>query len=119
MAIHITSKTKSLRPKPTSKEELIDIVKEVIDKQGPDADLNFIDTSLITDMSMLFFYINIENIKIDQWDTSNVTNMLSMFMGSINFKCDLSGWDVSNVKRYGHIFDGCPKMTQELQPKFK
>ena len=94
MAIHITSKTKSLRLKPTSKEELIDIIREEIDKQGPDADLNFIDTSLITDMSMLFWWIKIENIKIDEWDVSNVTKMIAMFVNQ-NFKCDLSGWDVS------------------------
>ena len=118
MAIHITSKTKSLRLKPTSKEELIDIIREEIDKQGPDADLNFIDTSLITDMSMLFWWIKIGNIKINEWNVSNVTKMIAMFTNQ-NFKCDLSGWDVSNVERYDAIFENCPNMTPELQPKFK
>ena len=103
MAIRITSKTKSLRLKPTSK--------------GPDADLNFIDTSLITDMSMLFWRIKIGNIKIDQWDTSNVTKMIATFANQ-NFKCDLSEWDVSNVERYDAIFENCLNMTPELQPKF-
>lgn len=92
MAIHITSKTKTLRVQPASKDELRFLIKEALEQQGPDADLNFIDTSLITDMSHLFrrsydkghvddsvvFYIR--DIKIDRWDTSNVTNMYAMFM---------------------------------------
>ena len=56
MAIHITSKTKSLRLQPTSKDELRSIIEQELELQGPDADLNHIDMSLITDMSMLFWY---------------------------------------------------------------
>lgn len=84
MAIRITSKTKPLRVQPTSKDELRSIIEQELKRQGPDADLNFIDTSFITDMSYLFkraynkvyvadsvqFYIR--DIKIDQWDVSNV-----------------------------------------------
>lgn len=120
MAIHITSQTKCaniLTPK--SKDELRSIIVEETKRQGPDANLNFIDTSLITDMSFLFIGPNIRNIKIDLWDVSNVTNMDNMFRGCIKFKCDLSGWDVSNVKYYRGTFDNCPNMTPELQPKFK
>jgi hypothetical protein len=39
---------------PKNKEELKDIIKQLLDKRGPDADLNDIDTFKITDMSHLF-----------------------------------------------------------------
>ena len=46
------SNEKPVRPK--SKQELVKIIKEFIDKNGKKANLNFIDTSLITDMSNIF-----------------------------------------------------------------
>ena len=52
MAIHITSKSRSAIPK--SKEQLRSIIEQELKRQGPDADLNPIDTSYITDMSYLF-----------------------------------------------------------------
>ena len=55
-------------------------------------DLNFIDTSKITDMSWLFEYI------------------------SCNF--DISNWDVSNVIDKSYIFDNCP-IEEKYKPKFK
>lgn len=126
MAIHITSKTKPLRVQPTSKDELRSIIEQELKRQGPDADLNFIDTSLITDMSNLFrrsydkghvddsvvFYIR--DIKIDRWDTSNVTNMYAMFSGQMYFNCDLSVWDVRNVKNLDFAFHGCYKLRCDL-----
>ena len=87
--LKITSKTKPLyRPKPESKEQLQSIIKDELERQGPDADLNFIDTSLITDMSMLFGMINIGNIKVDLsgWDTSNVKDMSIMFLSVRHLK---------------------------------
>ena len=44
--------TYSCRPK--TKEELMSIIKERMKINGDDCDLNDIDTSLITDMSLLF-----------------------------------------------------------------
>ena len=69
-------------------------------------DLNFIDTSKITDMSKLFANIN-HNFDVSKWDVSNVTNMSSMFYYCKNFDCDLSNWDVSNVKDMKYMFYGC------------
>jgi hypothetical protein len=126
MVLHITSNSKSLSIQPTSKDELRSIIEQEIKRQGPDADLNFIDTSKITDMSYLFrrsyhkvyvgdsvvFYIR--DIKIDQWDVSNVTNMYRMFSGQMHFNCDLSNWDVRNVENLDFAFHGCSKLKCDL-----
>ena len=95
-------------------------------------DLNFIDTSKITDMCELFEYIE-HNFNVSKWDTSNVKNMSYMFYrcykftgkgignwnvskvidmscaftGCKNFNRDLSNWDVSNVTDMTHMFSCC------------
>ena len=107
MALHITSNTKSLILRPSSKKELHSLIKEELDRQGPDADLNFIDTSLITDMSYLFYDLDIRNIKIDRWNVSNVKYMTSMFERCGKFDSDLSDWDTSNVTNMSMMFYGC------------
>ncbi len=126
MPIHITSNSKSLSVQPPSKDELRSIIEQELKQQGPDADLNFIDTSFITDMSYLFrrsydkdrvddsvvFYIR--DIKIDSWDVSNVTNMYAMFSGQMHFNCNLSHWDVRNVKNLDFMFHGCSKLRCDL-----
>ena len=117
--------------KPKTKEELVKIVKkEIYEVQGSkdnpnwNADLNCIDTSLITDMSYLFstkyglnkFNGNISNWNvsnvtnmswfnqdISKWDTSNVENMESMFYNS-EFNKNINNWNVNNVKDMNHMF---------------
>ena len=73
-------------------------------------DLNFIDTSKITDMTLLFSKCNY-NIDISHWDMSNVRNMSYMFYHCKNFNCDLSNWDVSNVTNMYALFRKCNKFT--------
>ena len=117
MAIKITSKTKSLSVRPTSYTELRQIISQEIRTQGPDADLNFIDISLITDMMGLFENTGYEirNIKIDEWDTSNVTNMSHMFYDCTDLNCDgISDWDVSNVTDTTEMFYGCKQFNSDL-----
>ena len=73
-------------------------------------DLNFIDTSEITDMSLLFSNC-MHNFDVSSWDVSNVTCMEYMFAGCEKFNCDLSDWDISNITRWKNMFDGCYNMT--------
>lgn len=50
--LRLNESTSTVQPK--TKKELQSIIKDTISKEGPECDLNFIDTSLITDMSLLF-----------------------------------------------------------------
>ena len=114
MSIHITSNSKSLRVRPTSKEQLRSIVQDEVRRQGSDADLNFIDTSLITDMSSLFTDLHPKNIKVDEWDVSNVTNMRQLFMNCGDLVANLSAWDVSNVTDMYAMFFNCYSFNSDL-----
>ena len=125
---------------PKTKHELKDIIKQKIESEGNECNLNDIDTSNITDMSWLFkdsnfngdiSRWNVSNVKrmdnmfvdsefngdISNWDVSNVTSMYGMFYKS-EFNGDISNWDVSNVKFKLYMFDECP-IEEKYKPKFK
>ena len=89
---------------PTNKDELKEIIKDRVSKEGFSCDLNDIDTSLITDMSELFADSKF-NGNISNWDVSNVTNMGWMFAQSV-FNGDISNWDISKVTDMSHMFIG-------------
>ena len=116
MAIKINSKTRRLVVRATTLVELRQLIGQELRRQGPDADLNFIDISLITDMMGLFENTGYEirNIKIDEWDTSNVTDMSHMFYNCTRFNCDISKWDVSNVTDTTEMFYGCKQFNCDL-----
>ena len=105
------SKFSTYSCKPADKDELKDIIKKRIKKEGPDCDLNDIDTSLIIDMSELFSDSKF-NGDISKWDVSNVTNMRWMFAQSV-FNGDISNWNVSKVTDMSHIFIGA-KFNQDI-----
>lgn len=81
------------------------IVRDAIREFGNDANLNFIDTSDVTNMKKLFYgeHGNKFNGDISEWNVSNVTNMEEMFRDS-EFNGDISRWDVSNVKSFDFMF---------------
>ena len=87
---------------PKDKEELEQIIKDRISKEGPNCDLNDIDVSLIEDMSNLFSESEFDG-NINNWDVSNVKDMTGMFYKS-NFNGDISGWNTSNVKNMYRTF---------------
>ena len=101
---------------PKTKDELEDIIKQRIESEGNECDLNDIDTYNITDMSDLFAYTDF-NGDISKWNVSNVTDMNYMFMNS-KFDGDISNWDVSNVTNKTEIFYNCP-IEEKYKPKFK
>ena len=100
---------------PTTRKELNDCIEKELDLQGPDANLNIIDVSEITDMNWLFDdFRYIRNIDISMWDVSKVKDMFCMFTGCKNFNCDLSQWNVSNVENMNGMFWGCKKFNCDL-----
>ena len=87
---------------PKTREELKDIIEDRISKEGPNCDMNDIDTSRITDMSYLF-ELSVFNGDISKWNVSNVENMSDMFSFS-SFNGDISKWNISNVKYMSSMF---------------
>ena len=92
--------TYSCRPK--TNEELREIIKSRIEKEGPNCDLPDIDVSMITDMSFLFYDSDFTG-DISRWDVSNVVSMKRMFTFS-SFNGDISEWNVSNVLNMMKMF---------------
>ena len=90
---------------PETKDELEDIIKQKIESEGNECNLNDIDTSNIIDMSDLFVEYEYSDFNgdISRWNVSNVTNMKFMFANS-NFNGDISNWDVSNVTDMTFMF---------------
>ena len=111
VGINKTNNKTNYTVQPKNKNELSDIITNAF--KIKQYDLNFIDTSKITDMSELFININ-HNFDVSKWDVSNVTNMNHMFFYCKNFDCDLSNWDVSNVTDMNSMFAFCNKFDCDL-----
>ena len=97
---HLYTKGKNMSEKFTVKdrEELERLIRAMIDRDGPNCDLNFIDVSKVTDMSNLFGIFGEFKGNISEWDVSNVTNMSGMFDFNEHFNGDLSQiWDRCSI----------------------
>ena len=79
---------------PKSKEELVKLIIEEIEANGPDCSLNHIDVSNITDMSYLFM-------------GGDPVKYLRGHPVLSNFDGDISNWNVSNVTDMKYMFDEC------------
>lgn len=91
---------------PKSKEELIEIIKDAIVKEGPNCDLNFIDVLNINDLSNIFAN-SIFNCDISNWNVSNAKNMSCMFCNS-SFNGDISKWNIQKHADTTKMFYNCP-----------
>ena len=96
---------------PKNKNELSDIITNAF--KIKQYDLNFIDTSKITDTSWLFENVK-HNFDISSWDVSNAKDMSYMFQFCYDLNCDLSSWDVSNVTNMKYMFACCEKFNCDL-----
>ena len=114
--IKIKEKTKPLYF-PEDTYSLTSCIREVLLKNGPDANLNVIDTSKITSMNYLFkeFKNSIENIDISEWNVSNVITMEEMFANCKKFNSDLSNWDVHNLQEAFGMFNNCENFDSDLR----
>jgi surface protein len=83
--------------------ELLQIISKSIKLLGNNCNLNWLDISEITDLSVVFEHFSNFNGDISKWNTSNVTNMEALFSNTI-FNGDISNWDVSNVKNMDDMF---------------
>ena len=77
-------------------EKFKNAIRKYIEYTWDNCDLNWIDTSRITDMPCIFIDTNF-NGDISNWDVSHVRNMSSMFESN-KFDGDISKCDVSNVE---------------------
>ena len=87
---------------PTTRDELKELIEQLIKERGNNANLNDIDTSEITDMYRLFQDSKF-NGDISGWDVSNVEDMEEMFYQS-EFNGDISKWNVSKVENMKWMF---------------
>ena len=106
---------------PTTKEELVEIIKAEVEKNGWECSLNHIDVSQIHDMSRLFsahiikgFKLGEFNGDISEWDVSNVFDMSSMFSEAYSFNQPIGDWDVSKVKDMQHMFQSAKSFNQPI-----
>ena len=104
--------------KPKNKEELVKLIIEEIETNGPECSLNNIDVSNITDMSYLFMggdplkYLHGHPVlsgfdgDISEWNVSNVTDMKYMFdeCQYTGKNGDISDWKVSKVNDMEGMF---------------
>lgn len=100
---------------PSTKHELISIIRQRIKEEGHECNLNDIDTSKITNMSKLISDIDREfNGDISEWNVSNVKTTDRMFLGCKKFKGDLSKWNTESLQIADYMFFECEKFNSDI-----
>ena len=72
------------------------------------------DTSHVKDMSYMFYHAHSFNHPIGDWNISNVESMHSMFVGVKLFNQPIGKWDVSNVKTMSFMFQDAESFNQDI-----
>ena len=101
---------------PKTKDELKQMIKDEISKNGNECSLNHIDVSEITNMTQLFYGSKF-NGDISKWDVYKVEWFNSMFKNSM-FNGYISNWQI-NPKARAHkrnMFDDSP--LEKIPPKW-
>lgn len=98
--------------KVSSREQLIDIIQERINKYGNNCDLNDLDISLVTCLNYLFYLFPEFNGNISNWNTSNVIDFSFMFY-QCKFNQDISNWKFDNVIYMNNMFEDS-KFNQDI-----
>ena len=107
--------------KPKGKVMLAHEIDRAMNAHGNTVNLNYIDTSAITDMSWLFsndrtrsYGLSALNVDISEWDVSEVTNMEAMFWGATAFNQDISEWNVAKVTNMFSMFKDATAFNQDI-----
>ena len=119
--------------KPGTTSILNGIVYTAVDKEmlikmnNERKDLSKVVTTLITDMSMLFYppvdsnfdgVLNYFNQDIGLWDVSNVKNMDGLFVFTEFFNQDLTNWCVEKIKLEPIDFSTLSPLAKTNKPKW-
>ena len=95
-------------------DNISELVCELLDLRGVDADMNDIDVSEVTNMDHLFSHMNArENNKkiasfcgdISGWQTGNVKIFNCFLQSNASFNGDISGWDVHSCEDFSNMFE--------------
>ncbi len=97
-----------------NKIELKQEIDRAISVHGNTVDLNYIDTSAVQDMSLLFYNMSAFNGKIDKWNTGAATTMSHMFDKAEAFNQDIGNWDVSAVTDMSSMFSKAKAFNQDI-----
>ena len=82
-------------------------------------DLSYLNTSRVTNMTMMFALFHGSALDLSTFNTSNVTDMTTMFNSSSVQTINMSGWDTSNVTNMTGMFAECTSLTSIDLSKFK
>ena len=75
---------------------------------------NNIVTTLVTDMTNIFYQATAFNQPIGSWDVSNVTTMYRMFGQASNFDQPIGSWNVSNLMDMTLMFYEATAFNQSI-----
>ncbi len=105
---------------PKSFKELVKIIEQRYEEQGPGTKQNPIDFNDVDISNINSFYnaninegifdlTDFEYIDVSDWNVSKVKDMYKLFNECYNLKSvgDLSNWDVSNVEDMSLMFNSC------------